>query len=79
MLSPIYLPDDYSGYMGEEKEMIAKAVDDADVELGPIQRFSVKSVTRYDSEWVYTGSSSLSFFLFYIEAHLWHGLEVFSF
>ncbi|MFZ3385382.1 MAG: hypothetical protein WA144_15795 [Candidatus Methanoperedens sp.] len=51
MLSPIYLPDEYSGYIGEEKEMIEKAVDDADVELGPIQRFSVKSVTRYDSEW----------------------------
>lgn len=51
MLSPIYLPDEYSGYIGEEKEMIAKAVDDADVELGPIQRFSVKSFIRYDSEW----------------------------
>jgi len=51
MLSPLYIMDDYSGYMGEEKEMIANAVDDADVELGPIQRFSVKSVTRYDSEW----------------------------
>jgi len=51
MLSPLYIMDDYSGYMGEEKEMIANAVDYADVELGPIQRFSVKSVTRYDSEW----------------------------
>ena len=51
MLSPIYLPDEYSGYIGEEKEMIEKAVDDADVELGPIQRFSVKSLIRYDSEW----------------------------
>jgi len=51
MLSPVFLPDDYSGYTGEEKEMIATAVDDADVELGPIQRFSVKSFIRYDSEW----------------------------
>lgn len=51
MLSPIYIPNDYSGYVGEEKEIIAKAVDDADVELGPIQRISVKSFIRYDSEW----------------------------
>lgn len=51
MLSPIYIPNDYSGYVGEEKEIIAKAVDDADIELGPIQRISVKSFIRYDSEW----------------------------
>jgi len=51
ILSPVFLPNDYSGYVGEEREIIAKPVDDADVELGPIQRFGVNSVTRYDSEW----------------------------
>jgi hypothetical protein len=51
MLSPVFLPDDYSRYGGEEREIIAKAVEDADVELGPIQRFSVESVTRYESKW----------------------------
>lgn len=51
MISPVIIPDDYSGYTGEERRVVEATFWLDDPEIGPIQRFSVKEVTKYDSKW----------------------------
>lgn len=51
MVSPVIIPDNYSGYTGEERRVVEATFSDDDPEIGPIQRLSVKEVTKYDSKW----------------------------
>ncbi|MFO7967842.1 MAG: hypothetical protein R6U44_09625 [Archaeoglobaceae archaeon] len=52
MISPVILPNDYSGLSGEEREVAEAAVRETDMEWGlPIQRFSIENITKSDSEW----------------------------
>jgi len=44
MVSPVIIPDDYSGYTGEERRVVEATFSDDDPEIGRIQRFSVKEV-----------------------------------
>lgn len=52
MISPLFIPDDYGGYTGDERKAVEAALSEDDYpEIGPIQRFSVKEVTKHDSTW----------------------------
>jgi len=52
MISPVVLPDDYSRLSKEEKEVAKAAIEGVDKEWGLfIQRFSIRNITDYNSQW----------------------------
>lgn len=51
MVSPVIIPDDYSGYAGEDRRVVEATFPHDDPEIGPIHRFNVKEVTKHDSKW----------------------------
>lgn len=52
MISPVMIPDDYSGLTGKKKEVAEAAIRETDKEWGLlIQRFSIKNITKCNSGW----------------------------
>ena len=52
MISPVIIPDDYSGYVGDEKKIAEIAVREVNFDYGGLfMRTSVENITKCDSGW----------------------------
>ena len=52
MVSPVAVPDNYSGYTGEEREIAEVAIKGTDPgERGLIERYKIEKVRKIDSKW----------------------------
>jgi len=52
MISPVIIPDDYSGHVGDERKIVEIAVREVNFDYGGLfMRSSVKNITECDSGW----------------------------